>query len=76
LEILKQEISVFEKAEHAQIHANAGDQPPFLGGWILRFSHFAAEPEIHRCCRKQERGEGRIPGAVKNVTRDHEQIFS
>jgi hypothetical protein len=27
LKILEQKVSVFEKAQHAQIHANARDQP-------------------------------------------------
>ena len=75
LEILKQEISVLEEAEHAQIHANAGDQPTLLRVSILRFADLAPKPEIHRRCRKQKRGKRRIPRPVKNVARDYEQIF-
>ena len=76
LKILKQKIPVFEKAEHAQVHANAGHQPTFLAVSTLRFGDLPAEPEIHRRRCEKERGEGRIPGAVKNVTRHHEQVFS
>jgi len=74
LEILKQKISVFEKTEHAQIHADAGDEPSLLV--ILRFADLAAQPEIHGRGGKKERGKWRIPRAVENVTRDDEKIFS
>ncbi len=70
LEILEQKISIFEKPEHGQIHADARDQPAFLV--VGRFGDLAAEPEIHRGRRKKEGGEWRIPRAVENVTRDHE----
>ena len=76
LEILEQKISVLEKTEHAQIHANARDEPPLLGALTLRLGNLATEPKIHRRGREQERGERRIPGAVKNVTRNDEQVFS
>jgi hypothetical protein len=72
---LKQKISVFEKPEHAQIHAHTRDQPPALRGLILRFGHSSAEPEIHRGRGKKECGKGRIPCAVKNVAGDDEQVF-
>src|SRR5215475_4546042 len=75
LEILKQKISVFEKAEHAQVHANAGDEPALLGRLGLNFSHLPPEPEIHRRCGKKQRGERRVPRAVKNVARDDEKVF-
>src|ERR1700719_507490 len=48
LEILEQKISVLKKAEHAQIHANAGHEPTFPGARIVRFADLPAEPEIHR----------------------------
>ena len=75
LEILEQKISVLEKPEHAQVHADAGDEPTFPGRLILRFANLAAEPEIHRGGGKEERGEGRIPRAVKDVAGNNEQIF-
>ena len=75
LEILEQKISVLEEAEHAQIHANAPHQPSLLGPLTLRLADLAAEPEIHRGRREQQRGERRVPCAVENVTGDHEQIF-
>ena len=75
LEILKEEISVFEKPEHAQIHANAGDKPDAFGTRIFRFANLPAEPEVHRCRGKQKRGEGRIPRAVKDVAGGDEEIF-
>ena len=75
LEILKEEISVFEKPEHAQIHANAGDQPA-AARTPLGLRNLPPQPEIHRGCGKKECGEGRIPRAVENVAGDDEQIFS
>src|SRR6266536_5923733 len=75
LEIFQQEVSIFEKPEHAQVHADTADQPgssrPVLG-----FSNLSAQPKIHGGGGKEERGKRWIPGAVKNVTGDHEQIFS
>src|SRR5260370_32733553 len=75
LEILQEKISVLEKAEHAQVHADARDQPnaPFM--LIFGFANLTTQPEIHRCGGKKERGEGRIPRAVKNVAGDYEKIF-
>jgi len=75
LKILKEKISVFEKPEHAQVHAHAGDEPDALGTRIFRFANLPAEPEVHRCRGKQKRGEGRIPRAVKDIAGDDEQIF-
>jgi hypothetical protein len=75
LEILKEKISVFEEAEHAQVHANARDEPAAFCMSIFRFGDLTAEPEIHRRCGKQKRGEWRVPSAVKKVTGDDEQIF-
>src|SRR5437764_15385318 len=76
LEILEQKISVFEKAEHAQIHADARDEPALFGALTLRLGNLATEPKIHRRGREQKCGERRIPGTVKNVTCNDEQIFS
>ena len=76
LEILKEKIPVFEKPEHAQVHADTCDQPAFLGRFGLRFGDLAAQPEIHRrSCEKERRKRG-IPRAVKNVAGDDEQILS
>src|SRR5947208_5129495 len=76
LKILKEKISVFEKPEHAQVHAHAGDEPDALGTRIFRFANLPAEPEVHRCRGKQKRGEGRIPRAVKDIAGGDEPIFS
>ena len=43
---------------------------------ISGFGHSTAKPEIHRRGPEQKRSERRVPGAVKNVTGHHEQIFS
>src|SRR5712691_2392655 len=72
LEILKEKISVFEEAEHAQVHAHARDQPAAFCMSIFRFSNLPAEPEIHCGGGKQQRGKRWIPCAVKNVTEDDE----
>ena len=42
---------------------------------ISGFGHLTAKPKIHRGRPEQERSERRVPGAVKNVTGYHEQIF-
>ena len=75
LKILEQKVSVFEEPEHAQIHANARNQPTTSCMLISCFAHLTAKPKIHRCCPEQERSERRVPGAVKNVTGYDEQIF-
>src|SRR5438132_1731751 len=75
LEILEQEISIFEEPEHAQVHADARDQPnaPFMS--IFGFANLPAEPEIHCRGGKQEGSERRIPGAVKMEAATTRMIF-
>ena len=75
LKVLEQKVSVFEEPEHAQIHANARNQPATSCMLISGFAHFTAKPEIHRGRPEQEGSERRIPGAIKNVTGYDEQIF-
>src|SRR6476620_8835497 len=75
LKILEQKVSVFKEPEHAQIHANARDQPPTSCILISGFGHLTAKPKIHRGGPEHERSERRVPGAVKNVTGYDEQIF-
>ena len=75
LKILEQKVSVFKEPQHAQIHANARNQPPTPCMLISGFAHLTAKPKIHRGGPEQERSEGRIPGAIKNVTGYHEQIL-
>src|SRR5437016_4647035 len=75
LEIFQQEVSVFEKPEHAQVHADAGNQPRATRR-SLRLGNLPPQPKIHRGGGKEKRGKGWIPRAVKNITRGHEQIFS
>ena len=75
LEILEQEVSVFKEPKHAQIHANACNQPTTPCMLISGFAHLTAKPKIHRGRPEQERSEGRIPGAIKTVAGYHEQIF-
>ncbi len=75
LKILEQKVSVFKEPEHAQIHANACDQPATSCMLIFGFAHLTAQPKIHRGGTEQERSERRVPGAIKNVTGYDEQIF-
>lgn len=75
LKILEQKVSVFKEPQHAQVHANAGNQPATSCVLISGFAHLTAEPKIHRSGAEQERSEGRVPGSVKNVTGYDEQIF-
>jgi hypothetical protein len=42
---------------------------------IFGFANLAAQPEIHRRGRKKERGEWRIPCAVKDITGDNEEVL-
>lgn len=76
LEIFQQEVSVFEKPEHAQVHADAADQPTSSRRLGFCFGDLPAQPEIHRGGGKKECGKRWIPGAVKNVARSHQQILS
>jgi hypothetical protein len=75
LEILEKKIPVLEKAEHAQIHAYAPDQPA-AARTPLGLRNLSPQPEIHRRGGKKERGERRIPCAIKNVTGDDEEVFA
>src|SRR6266699_1891959 len=42
---------------------------------FLDLGHSSAQPKIHRCRGKKQRGKWRVPRAVKNVARDDEEIF-
>ena len=75
LKILQKKISVLEKTEHAQIHANARDQPAASCMLISGFGHSTAKPKFHRGGPEQERSERRVPRPVKNVTGYDEQSF-
>ena len=75
LEIFQQEVPVFEESQHAQVHADAGDQPGAPRVASFGPGHLPAEPKIHRGGGKEQRGERRIPRAVENVARDYEKIL-
>jgi hypothetical protein len=75
LKILQQEIPVFEESQHAQVHADAGDQPRAPRMWSFCPAHLPAEPKIHCRGGKEQRREGRIPRAVKDVASDYEKIL-
>jgi hypothetical protein len=75
LKVFEQKVSVFKEPEHAQIHANARNQPATSCMLIFGFGHLTAKPKIHRGSPEQERSERRVPGAIKNVTGYDEQIF-
>ena len=75
LKILEQEVSVFKESQHAQIHANACDQPATFCILISGFGHLTAKPKIHGGSPEQESSKGRVPGAIKNVAGYDEQIF-
>src|SRR3954468_16126656 len=75
LKILEQKVSVFKEPQHAQIHANACDQPATFCVLISDFGHLTAKPKIHRGGPEQESRKGRIPRAIKNVAGYDEQIF-
>ena len=75
LKIFQQKVPVFEKTEHAQVHADAGNQPRAPRMVSPGLAKLSAKPKIH--CRRgeEQRREWRVPRAVKNVARDHEEIF-
>jgi len=75
LEIFQQEVSIFEKPEHAQVHADAANQPRTMRRLSFCFGDLPAQPEIHRGGGKKKRGKRWIPGAIKNVACGHQQIF-
>ena len=75
LKILQQKVSVFKEPEHAQIHANARNQPATSCMLISGFGHLTAKPKIHRGGPEQERSERWVPRAVKSITGYDEQIF-
>jgi hypothetical protein len=75
LKILQQEVPVFEESQHAQVHADAGNQPCATRTLSFCPAHLPAEPKIHCRRRKEQRREGRIPSAVKDVACDYEQIL-
>src|SRR5262245_11822815 len=75
LKILEQKVPVLKEPEHAQIHANARNQPA-TSCMFSGFAHLTAKPKIHRGGSEQKRGKRRVPGAIKNVTGYDEQIFS
>ena len=74
LKILEQKVPVLKEPEHAQIHANARNQPT-TSCMFSGFAHLTAKPEIHRGGSEQKRGKRRVPRAVKDVARDYEKIF-
>ena len=76
LKIFEQKIPVLEKPEHAQIHANARDQPATSCMLIPGVTHLMTKPEIHGCRPEQQRGERRVPGSIKNVTGYDEKILA
>src|SRR6266508_6731160 len=75
LKVLEQKIPVFEEPEHAQVHADAANQPGAARMLPFGLRHLSAEPKIHCRRGKEQRGKRRVPRAVKNVARDDEEIF-
>src|SRR5437773_9516774 len=75
LKIFQEKVPVFEKSQHTQIHADAGTQPRATRMSSFCPAHLSAEPKIHRRRGKEQRREGRIPRAVKDVAGDYEEIL-
>src|SRR5260370_338285 len=65
LEILEQEISIFEEPEHAQVHADDRYQPtaPFMS--IFGFANFPADPKFHALGGAQMGSGERLPHAAE-----------
>src|SRR6266536_5255707 len=75
LKILQQKVPVFEEPEHAQVHADAANQPDASRMASFSRGNSSAEPKIHCRRGKEQRGKWRVPCAIKNVARDYEKIF-
>src|SRR5260370_37101868 len=75
LKILEQKVSVFKEPEHAQIHANARNQPK-TSCMICGVAHLTAKPRIHRCGPELERSERRSLAAGKDRAGDAEAPFA
>src|SRR5437762_13293643 len=75
LKILQQKVPVFEEPEHAQVHADAANQPDATRMPPFGPGNLSAEPKIHCRRGKEQHGEWRVPRAVKNVARDYEKIL-
>src|SRR5205823_12895459 len=75
LKILEEKVTVFEEAEHAQVHADAANQPDASRMASFSLGNSSAEPKIHCCRGKEQGGEWWVPSAVENVARNHEEIF-
>src|SRR6266567_8894227 len=69
LKILQEKVPIFEKPEHAQVHADAANQPSAPRMASFGLGNSSAEPKIH--CRRgeEQRGEWWVPRAVKSVAR-------
>src|SRR5206468_10706127 len=75
LKILEQKVPIFEEPEHAQVHADAANQPDASRTASFSRGNSSAEPKIHCRRGKEQRGKWWVPCAIKNVTCDHEEIF-
>jgi hypothetical protein len=76
LKIFEQEISVFEKAEHAQVGGEAGHEPEFARARSRGLGDAGAEPKIEGSSGKKQGCERRIPRAIKKIAREHEEVFA
>src|SRR4030095_547335 len=74
LKIFEQKVSVLKEPEHAQIHANARNQPA-TSCMFFGFAHLTAKPKIHRSAPEKESRERRVPSAIKDVAGCNKQIF-
>src|SRR5438874_11904543 len=75
LKILEEKVPVFEEPEHAQVHADAANQPDASRMASFGLGNSSAEPKIHCRRGKEQGGERWVPRAVENIARDHEKIF-
>src|SRR5205814_10654548 len=75
LKILQEKVPVFEEPEHAQVHADAANQPDASRMASFSLGNSSAEPKIHCRRGKEQRDKWRVPRAIKNVADRHEEIF-
>src|SRR5438552_13074184 len=76
LKILEQKVPKIEEPEHAQVHADAANQPDAARTASFSRGNSSAEPKIHCRRGKEQRGKWRVPRAIKNVARAHEKILA
>src|SRR5438093_4592251 len=68
LKILEQKVPIFEEPEHAQVHADAANQPDASRTASFSRGNSSAEPKIH--CRRGKEQRGKWWGSMRHKKRN------